>query len=206
MVHSDKPHDAALYGTEMVADVVRLLDERGIKSAHIVGYSMGAEIALKVATQYPDRVRSLVLGGSGWSSKGDYDATYKLIADSLEKSVSFGDFLRATTPAGVPEPTDATIASFDRFLKGNDVDVAALVAVARSMINIIDLSPQQLANIQVPVLGIAGEGDPERGNLEKMLGVVPNFTMRVLPGRDHFDAPLDPQFDGIITEFLSGQP
>ena len=199
---SDKPHDTASYGAEMVADIVRLLDERGIKRAHVVGYSMGAEIGLKLATQYPERVQSLVLGGSGWSGKSD-NALYQLIAESLEKSGSVGDVLRAITPAGHPEPTDATIASADELLKGNDIE--ALVAVAKSMGNIIDLSSQQLSDIQIPVLGIAGENDRERGNLEKMVGVVPNFTMKVLPGRDHVDAPSDPRFEGIITEFLSNE-
>jgi len=71
--------------------------------------------------------------------------------------------------------------------------------------SIIDLSSQQPSNIQIPVLGTAGENDPERGNLETMVGVIPDFSMKVLPGRDHMDAPLDPQFRGIIAEFLSRQ-
>jgi pimeloyl-ACP methyl ester carboxylesterase len=199
---SDKPHDAASYGTEMSEDIVRLLDELDIKKAHLVGYSMGAEIALKLTTQHPDRVKSLVLGGSGWSGKSG-DAVYQQLAESLEKSASLGHFLRATTPTGIPEPTDATIASFDELLEGNDIE--ALVAVAKSMGSILDLSPQEVSDIRIPVLGISGENDPERGKLESMVGVVRDFSMKVLPGRNHMDAPSDPQFVGIITEFLSGQ-
>jgi pimeloyl-ACP methyl ester carboxylesterase len=55
------------------------------------------------------------------------------------------------------------------------------------------------------VLGIAGENDPERANLEKMMGLVPDCTMHVLPGRGHMDAVADPQFIGIIMEYLSGR-
>src|SRR5690349_10160902 len=37
---SDKPTEVKQYGTEMVEDVVRLLDHLKIKKAHVVGYSM----------------------------------------------------------------------------------------------------------------------------------------------------------------------
>ncbi len=63
---SGKPHSPSRYGVEMVHDVVRLMDRLEIEQAHIVGYSMGGFIALKMATLHPERVSSLVLGGAGW--------------------------------------------------------------------------------------------------------------------------------------------
>src|SRR5881397_2402529 len=36
---SGKPHDAKMYGKEMVEDAVRLLDHLKIAKAHVVGYS-----------------------------------------------------------------------------------------------------------------------------------------------------------------------
>ena len=45
---SDKPTDPKQYGMEMVNDVVRLMDHLGFSKAHIVGYSMGGSIALKM--------------------------------------------------------------------------------------------------------------------------------------------------------------
>ena len=80
---SGKPHEPAAYGEEMVEDIVRLLDHLRILRAHVVGYSMGAEIALKTLTRYPDRIRSAVLGGSGWSSDREYDL-YKILRQSME--------------------------------------------------------------------------------------------------------------------------
>src|SRR6266446_970237 len=52
---SGKPHDAEKYGMEMVEDAVRLLDHLKIKKAHVVGYSMGGMIALKLAVVHSDR-------------------------------------------------------------------------------------------------------------------------------------------------------
>ncbi len=64
---SGKPHDPKSYGTELSGDVVRLLDNLGATKAHIVGYSMGALVALDFAVLHQDRTLSVVLGGAGWN-------------------------------------------------------------------------------------------------------------------------------------------
>ncbi|HEY3130689.1 MAG TPA: alpha/beta hydrolase [Acidobacteriota bacterium] len=67
---SGKPLESGAYGTEMVEDVIRLLDHLEIKTAHIIGYSMGGMITLKLITEHPERVRSAMLGGMGWLRSG----------------------------------------------------------------------------------------------------------------------------------------
>lgn len=55
------PVSAAL----LAADAARVLDQRDIAAAHVVGLSMGAAIALELAIRMPGRVKSLVLVGGG---------------------------------------------------------------------------------------------------------------------------------------------
>lgn len=64
---SDKPHDLKSYGAELSEDVIRLLRRLGITKAHIVGYSMGALVALDLAVLHQEHVLSAVLGGAGWN-------------------------------------------------------------------------------------------------------------------------------------------
>lgn len=52
--------DPAYTLNDMAADAVGVMDELGIKSAHVVGASMGGMIAQIVAAEYPERTRSLV--------------------------------------------------------------------------------------------------------------------------------------------------
>jgi pimeloyl-ACP methyl ester carboxylesterase len=47
----------------VAADVIAVMDAEGHDSAHVFGYSRGANIAGNVATLFPERVRSLICGG-----------------------------------------------------------------------------------------------------------------------------------------------
>ncbi len=67
---SDKPQTEAEYGTAMVEDVVAILNRLDIRKAHIVGYSMGGMIALKMAVTHPERTQGLLLYGMGWLQDG----------------------------------------------------------------------------------------------------------------------------------------
>ena len=52
---SDKPHVAQAYGyASMGADVTRLMDHLGIERALLMGYSMGASIAIELMLSRPE--------------------------------------------------------------------------------------------------------------------------------------------------------
>jgi pimeloyl-ACP methyl ester carboxylesterase len=62
--YSDRP-EGIRYGLDVWADqTLGFMDAMGIQKAHLVGNSFGGGIALRIATQHPDRVGKLVLMGS----------------------------------------------------------------------------------------------------------------------------------------------
>lgn len=62
---SDAPDELDTYSMDTcVEDLARVLDALGIPSTDVVGYSMGARVALALAVRMPERVRRCVLIGA----------------------------------------------------------------------------------------------------------------------------------------------
>ncbi|WP_425427048.1 4,5:9,10-diseco-3-hydroxy-5,9,17-trioxoandrosta-1(10),2-diene-4-oate hydrolase [Actinophytocola xinjiangensis] len=62
---SDRPEITDQYFAFSAAALVRLLDERGIERAHVVGNSLGGGTAVRLALDHPDRAGRLVLMAPG---------------------------------------------------------------------------------------------------------------------------------------------
>jgi non-heme chloroperoxidase len=67
--NSTKP-DKGYAQADLVGDLVAFLDSVGEKKVHVVGHSMGALIAHKLAIEHPDRVDRLVLVAATPTMKG----------------------------------------------------------------------------------------------------------------------------------------
>lgn len=66
---SDAPLVAGEYGARMADDVVGLLGHLGIPKAHVVGYSLGGMITLKLTEMCPDRLLSATVCAAGWGTQ-----------------------------------------------------------------------------------------------------------------------------------------
>ena len=81
---SDVPPDASAYTYEHVMrDAVAVLDHLGIDKAHLIGLSMGGYTSLQVALNHPERVRSLVLAGTGSGSERWYTSNFHKHSQAL---------------------------------------------------------------------------------------------------------------------------
>src|SRR5580698_10255657 len=94
--------------SDMAADAIGLLDALGIQQAHIVGASMGGQIAQTLAIEHPDRVRSLtsMLPTTGNPAAGQPDPAALREVFTGQPSVSRDDViqqaLRASRVVGSP--------------------------------------------------------------------------------------------------------
>lgn len=194
---SAKPHDPGAYGIEMVEDVVRLMDHLQIEQAHIVGYSMGGFITLKMLTLYPERFLSASLGGAGFAPPGD--SGMDLLAESLESGNGFGPLIVALNPVGAPPPSPELIEMTNRMLLATN-DPLALAAVIRSMPE-TQVSEESVRAIGVPVQAIIGEIDPLRVGVDQLKGLLPALEITLLPGKDHMTAVSDPKLSESLRNF-----
>jgi pimeloyl-ACP methyl ester carboxylesterase len=188
--HSDKPHDPGVYGEQRMArDVAVLLDVIGAERIDLVGYSMGAVVALIVSSD-ERRVRRLVVGGigSGIIECGGVDRR-AMSNESVIKALSAED------PSTLREPEAARLRAIADAL---GADREALVAQARSVYR----GHIALGRITAPTLVLAGDLDPLAVRPEVLADAIPNATLKIVSG-DHVAAIADPRFSALIVEFLA---
>lgn len=68
---SDKP-ETGYHMDEMASDVIGVMQHLKLERAHIVGSSLGAEVGLSIAANYPEKAISLVCDGALNSEYGPY--------------------------------------------------------------------------------------------------------------------------------------
>ena len=199
---SDKPHDPAQYGAEMVNDVVRLLDHLKIEKAHVVGYSMGGFMTDYLLTAHPDRLITATLGGAGWSKADDGRLAFMTeLADSLDAGKGIGPLIVQLTPAGRPKPTDDQIKAVNQMLLLTN-DSKALAACIRGMKGLAVTENKLRAN-KVPTLALIGEQDPLKVGVDELEKVMANLTVKVIKDTDHMTAFRSPEFIEDLQAFLA---
>ena len=197
---SDKPHDPKKYGKEVVEDIIRLLDHLKVPKAHVVGYSMGAFITLKLVTTYPDRVISATLGGAGRHVEGD-ERWLEELAESLENGKGFTPLLRRLHPPGQPGPIEADL-KVRSMVIGTFNDSKALAALVRSYPDLL-IAEEKLRVNKVPTLALIGSLDPLKAGVDLLKGQLTNYAVEVIEGGDHMNAFLYPDFNRKLRAFLA---
>lgn len=204
---SEKPHDPNAYGGELAQDAIRLLDHLKIRRADIVGYSLGAGIALKLVTIHPERFRTLTLGGAaGYRNwRPEYDLSAQRAAQELEGDVPFRGLVIAMTPSDEPKRTEEEIrARSDALVAANDV--VALAAYQRKGLREINTTDAEVAAIRVPVLGLIGSLDGGLRGMQQLQTILPSLKLVVIEGATHVGdrmAAARPEFVGAIRDFIA---
>lgn len=190
---SAKSYDPDFYTADKMADdVIRLLDHLGIGRALMAGHSMGASVALNLATRYGSRVRAIVLGGV--SSR-----TYKEAPrEALERTVTV---LRADDVSSYTDKAALFTRSFC-IKNGNDPKaLAAFILHQRP-----DVDRGKLARVQAPVLIAAGTRDTVVQGVDELAAAMPNARVLPLEGRTHLDALSDAGLQRAAVEFFATAP
>ncbi len=202
---SDKPHDAKNYGPEIANDVIRLLDHLKLPKAHLVGYSMGAIIAGKIAATHPDRVLSIVYGGQAPILTGKVKADAREIevfANAVEEGRDLSEYILEISADLEPKMTEEQAKIVAKILYGSK-DVKAFAAAGRGIKN-LDVTAEQLQKCPAPFLFVHGSEEAESTQqravaITKLLG---RGTITVIPKANHITTLTKPAFSKTIEAFL----
>jgi pimeloyl-ACP methyl ester carboxylesterase len=184
---SGKPHDPAAYGMEMARDISRLMHHLSIPRAHVVGYSMGAEVLTMLLVSEPARVASAALiAGAGRFRTRSTDEQH--MGEEALEFVNFGvspKLFLEQTPEGTPDPTIEELkAAAAAALADPGRDTQALAAFSRARPARL-VTPQQIASVQIPTIGIAGTGDPDLESLKDLVSLRPAVTLVAVKDATH---------------------
>jgi pimeloyl-ACP methyl ester carboxylesterase len=185
---SDKLYEPERYGAPAMAeDACHLLDHLGIERADVLGYSMGARIAVFLALRHPERVRSVVIAGMG--------------INLVRGMVASGPLAKALEVPSIADVTNDTARSFRAFAEKTGSDLKALAACMRGPREKIDA--ERLAAIQVPTLVAVGSEDVIAGSGAELAALIPGARLLTIEGRDHMKAVSDPRFKQGVLDFLA---
>jgi pimeloyl-ACP methyl ester carboxylesterase len=152
---------------DLVEDLRAVMDDRGIDRAVLVGASMGAHTAVRMALDHPERVAGLVIATPAFDPEEDREAGLERW-DALSEGLRTGGvdgFVEAYGDPQVPEQWKETI---DKVLRQRlaahehpDAVADALHAVPRSR---PFESWDELAEIAVPTVVVASRDDADPGH------------------------------------------
>ncbi|MBK8025098.1 MAG: alpha/beta hydrolase [Chloroflexi bacterium] len=214
-------YDLSGYGMSLFAedrrvdhpgDLAALLRALGIDRAHILGTSMGGEIALRFALQSPAMVRSLILVGAGLEG---YDYPEEAFAwwDGFVAAMRAGDFEQARQifmrngfdSASAPLTSDER-AGLQTILK--DYSMRHYLDDTLLWKGYDRAAAQQLGEIACPCLILVGDGDSAvNQDIGRFMAEhLPRAVFRTIPGAGHLPNWQQPKaFSAAVTAFLAGE-
>jgi 3-oxoadipate enol-lactonase len=192
----------------MAADAAAVLDAAGVKSAHLYGISMGGMISQEFALQYPQRVKSLVLGCTAAGGPAALQPAPEVIQVLMRRGMSPQEAIEAIDPFIYDSGTSRELIEQDRKLRvewyptaegylGQLQGIMAWEAYSR------------LAQIAVPTLVMHGENDQliPAANGKLIAQRVPNARLVLIPRASHIFPTDQPKItDEALLSFLSAQP
>lgn len=182
---SGKPVTPSEYGQQMALDVVRLLDHLKIQRAHVLGYSLGAMIAARLATLHPERLISVAyIASLPLRTTDTYMEKFASASiEELESDMPFKSLALALQPPGAKPPSDDEIRKAVAPLVAAN-DVKALAALWRGYKGLA-VSDQQLKAVKIPSIVITGSEDTSAAGVPELNKTQPQIRTVIVQGAQH---------------------
>ncbi|WP_101772252.1 alpha/beta fold hydrolase [Peptostreptococcus faecalis] len=152
------------------------MNKLNISKAIILGFSDGANIAMKFAFDNQEKIEALILNGGNLNSEG--------VKSSVQIPVEIGYRISKIFSKLSPK--------YKRKME-----------LLNLMVNDPNINSYELSNIKVPTLVVAGNNDMIKYSHTRMIySNIPKAELKIIEG-DHFIANNSPEnFNKVVDEFL----
>jgi 3-oxoadipate enol-lactonase len=193
---------------DLADDAVAVLDEAGVESGLVYGFSLGGMVAQRLALRHPDRVRALVLGAT--QAGGPYTVqppletlAYLWRARFLSRATAanaaiphvYGDRCRRETPERIAADLE------QRRQRRLDPQAYRGHVAAAWMHD----AHRSLHAIDAPTMVVHGESDRliPKANGELIAREIPDARLHLVPHAGHYYSTDEPAVDGDIAGFFA---
>jgi pimeloyl-ACP methyl ester carboxylesterase len=187
----------------MADDVAALIDHLGLGQADVVGYSLGGDVALRVAIQHPDHVRRLVLLSTPYARSGWYPEVLEGMAQVSSKLAE----QLSQTPVGVAARNWPQPERFPEFLDklgammAEDYDWSAEIRRLPMPVMLMYADHDAISTRHIAeFFALLGGGLKDPGWQNTQLTTA---RLAIVPGYSHYNFFTAPELGPIITQFLS---
>jgi pimeloyl-ACP methyl ester carboxylesterase len=205
---SDKPHDPKQYGRQQALDVPRLLDHLKIERAHIVGFSLGASTVAQLLTLQPERfLTATQAAGAGRSPEEANNPRILVEAAEIEKGCASRSRLYRQAPPN-RKPTEEDYQKAEAACRANPNFDQYSVAASLRGYHDQAVTPEQMAAVKVPTLGIVGTLDHTLKEMQELKRLRPDMRFVLLEGVSHTGPTgiqRQPQLVSEIRAFIAAQ-
>ena len=184
----------------MADDVAEAIQQMGLGQADVLGYSMGAGVALHVVVRHPEVVRKLILVSGSYKMSGVHPGLMEGL-EEMKPEMIYGSPWHEEYIRIAPRPGDfnrlfAKKTEMDRQTKDfADDDIRAIKAPTLLIIGDSDFTTPEHAVEMFRLLGGGVFGDTPAG--------LPNSQLAILPGTSHVGvAGRVDWLSSMINEFL----
>lgn len=213
---SGVPHDAARASVERSADgLATILRRLDAAPAHVLGYSLGARVALRLAVAHPGVVRRLVLESPSAGLAGEAERSARRAADEGRATRLERGGIEAFVDEWEREPVFASQATLSparaaalRAQRLRNDATGLAVSLRGAGQGSMEPLHERLAAVRTPTLVIAGALDPTgRARAEDVADRIPaaRLALIAMAGHaPHLETPSD--FRSLTLAFLKEDP
>jgi 2-succinyl-6-hydroxy-2,4-cyclohexadiene-1-carboxylate synthase len=193
------------------ADLAALARRLGADRPDVVGYSLGARIALRLAIAHPEVVGRLVLEAPSAGIADERARAARVAADAERARLAVSEGIAAFALSWEAEPVLAGEAALPAPVRARQAAIrrandplgiaASLVYAGQGTMEPLHL---RLGEVRAPTLVVVGADDPARARAEEVAAGIPRVRLAVVPGAGHAPHLERPdRFHALVLDFLT---
>ncbi|MBK18759.1 MAG: hypothetical protein CMM52_07970 [Rhodospirillaceae bacterium] len=196
---TDKVEDRYSFD-DLVADVISVCEQEGVKNGVLAGASMGSKIAFKLGVDYPELFQAQVHVGGNSFRGTSYDG--RIVGYENEELPPYrANHLKELFAPGFSETEHGRYLSRVILEDSNNLSGKAIGSLFHTFDD-IDLA-SQVSALDLPVLIVNGAHDNSLTGGKKTAGIIPGAQHETIPNTGHLCILEDPKtFDQLTEHFL----